>query len=285
MTTLAKLLPDGGLLGFRDVDSVQDPGAYAAFLDQFAASFCEMIATGLDLLRLEAGASVFDLGCGHGAAFPALASRVGPAGRVVGLDVSRTLLAAAEKRFGQSGLPVRFHLGDAHALPFAGGTFEAARADRVLLFLRDPAVALAELVRVTKPGGRVVVSEADLETAAVDAADAGATRELLAVMADQLPNGRIGRRLRAMFIDAGLDDVGLRLFPIQSTSFAEWNSRVGAVAALQRAVSLGRVTESAAAAWSEDLRNRDAAGRFLATGTFFMVSGTKAMPKDRSRGA
>ena len=63
MTTLAKLLPDGGLLGFRDVDSVQDPGAYAAFLDQFAASFCEMIATGLDLLRLEAGASVFDLGC------------------------------------------------------------------------------------------------------------------------------------------------------------------------------------------------------------------------------
>ncbi len=279
MPTLVKSLPDGGLLGFRDVDSVEDPGAYAIFLDRFAASFFEMIATGLNLLRLQAGAAVFDLGCGHGAAFPALAARVGPAGRVVRLDVSRTLLAEAEKRFGKSGLPVDLHLGDAHALPFEAGTFEAARADRVFLFLRDPAVAFAELVRVTKAGGRVVVSEADLETAAVDAQDARTSREVLAAMADRLPNGRIGRRLRAMFIDAGLEDVGLQLFPIQSTSFAEWNSRVGATGALEHAVKLGCVSSAAAAAWLEDLWERDEAGRFLATGTFFMACGTKGVGK------
>ena len=177
MPTLANSLPDGGLLGFRDVDSAPDPLAYASFLDHFAASFCEMIATGLDLLRLQDGAAVLDLGCGHGAAFPALAARVGASGRIVGLDASRTLLAEAAKRFGESGLPVQCNLGDAHALPFPAGTFDAARADRVFLFLRDPAVALAELIRVTKPGGRLVVSESDLETAAVDAADDRAQRE------------------------------------------------------------------------------------------------------------
>jgi ubiquinone/menaquinone biosynthesis C-methylase UbiE len=282
MPALANPLPDGGLLGFRDVDSAPDPLAYASFLDHFAASFCEMIATGLDLLRLQDGAAVLDLGCGHGAAFPALAARVGASGRIVGIDVSRTLLAEAEKRFGESGLPVQCNLGDAHALPFPAGTFDAARADRVFLFLRDPAVALAELIRVTKPGGRLVVSESDLETAAVDAADDRTTREMLATMAGRLPNGRIGRRLRAMFIDAGLEDVGLRLFPIQSTSYAEWTRRVDAAGALQLAVTLGRVTEAAASAWTEELREREAAGRFLATGTFFMVSGTKPVRGDRA---
>ena len=275
MSTLAKSLPPDGLAGFRDVDSVQDPGAYATFLDQFAASFRDMIATGLDLLRLQPGAAVFDLGCGHGAVVPSLVARVGSAGRIVGLDASHVLLAEARRRSEQGGLPAEFHWGDAHALDFGDGVFSAARADRVFIFLRDPRVSLDELIRVTKPGGRIVVTEPDLEAVAVDASDAGTTRVLLAAMADRVPNARIGRQLRAMFIDAGLEEIDVRLFPIQSTSFAEWNSRVGAEQAATRAVSLGLVSEAAAAAWIGELREREAANRFLATGMFFMVSGTK----------
>ena len=70
MPSLQKALPPRGLTGFRDVDSAEDPSAYVAFLDGFAQSFAEMIGTGIDALRLAPGASVFDLGCGHGAAFP-----------------------------------------------------------------------------------------------------------------------------------------------------------------------------------------------------------------------
>lgn len=275
MGSLAKSLPSDGLAGFRDVDSVQDPLAYAKFLDQFAAAFCDMIGTGIDLLHLKEGDAAFDLGCGHGAAFPALAARVGGSGRVVGLDASQVLIAEGRRRLEHSGLPVEFHHGDAHALPFADRIFSAARADRVFIFLRAPRAALDELVRVTEPGGRLVVTESDIETAAVDATDAATTRVLLAELADQQCNGRIGRQLRSMFVDAGLEDVGLRLFPIQSTSLAEWNSRVGAEAALGRCVNAGRLSEAAAAAWIEELRERDAAGRFLATGMFYMVSASK----------
>lgn len=275
MPTLAKSLPAGGLLGFRDVDAAQDPLAYATFLDQFAASFCEMIGTGLDLLRLTPGATVLDLGCGHGAVFPPLAARVGAGGRIVGLDPSQALLTQGRTRFEGSGLPVEFRRGDAHALPFADGGFSAARADRVFLFLREPRVAFDELLRVTQPGGRIVITESDLETAAVDASDVKTTRALIATMADQMPNGRIGRQLRAMFIDAGLEEVDVSLFPIKSTSFAEWNSRVGAEGALRIAVDQRQVSQAAAAAWLKEQQVREAASRFLATGMFFMVSGTK----------
>jgi len=275
MATLAKSLPPDGLAGFRNVDSVEDPRAYAVFLDQFAASFSDMISAGIDLLELKEGAAVFDLGCGHGAAFPALAARIGRSGRIVGLDASQVLIAEGRRRLEHPGPAVEFHHGDAHALPFPDGIFSAARADRVFIFLRNPRAAFDELVRVTEPGGRLVVTESDLEAAAVDASDAATTRVLLAALANQQASGRIGRQVRAMFVDAGLDEVGLRLFPIHTTSLAEWNSRVGAEAALDRCVTLGQLSASAAAAWIRELRERDAAGRFLATGTFFMVSGTK----------
>ena len=51
-----------------------------------------MIEAGIDLLRLGPGASVLDVGCGHGAVFERLAARIGSAGRITGLDSSRALL-------------------------------------------------------------------------------------------------------------------------------------------------------------------------------------------------
>src|SRR6185369_11084461 len=129
------------------------------------------------------------------------------------------------RRMAAQGLAAQVERGDAHALPFGDAAFDAARADRVLMFLRDPRQALAELVRVTRPGGRICVTEGDIGTHSIDADDVATTRTMLAALSDRAQHGWVGRRLRTMCLDAGLIDVDLRLVPILSTSYAEWNDR------------------------------------------------------------
>lgn len=268
-------LPASGIAGFCDVDAAADPGAYIAFLDAFQRNLAPMIDTGIDLLRLREGGSVFDLGCGHGAVFDRLAAKVGAAGRITGLDASRALLAEARRRCQARALRVELHEGDAHRLPFDDAAFDAARADRLLIFLHDPAAALAELVRVTRRGGRIVVTEADLGSAVVDAPDAGLTQLLLATAAEAVPNGWIGRRLRRLFAECGLIDVEMRMFNAPSTSFAEWVRRMGVAPAARRAVELGRTSALAVDTWLAELEARDRAGHFFASSSFFMAAGTR----------
>jgi ubiquinone/menaquinone biosynthesis C-methylase UbiE len=265
------------LANFRNVDASGDAKAYADYLDRFAAASQEMIDAGIELLRLRQGATVLDVGCGQGAVIPALAARVVPNGRVVGIDLSRDLVAEARRRFCGGGLPVEVRVGDAQALDFAAASFDAARADRVLLFVSDPRAAVLELARVTRPGGRVVVTESDLGATVVDSSDVETTREVLASVAGTFPSAWIGRQLRALFIEAGLADVDVRCFSVMSTNLAEWSRRLGIAEVMSHSVASGRIRAERAEAWLSDLRDRDAAGRFLACSTFFMVAGAKAL--------
>src|SRR4030088_1465705 len=124
------------LANFRSVDASRDAKSYADFLDRFAEDFRAMITTGIESLQLQAGSRVLDAGCGAGAIIPLLAARVGPTGHVTGIDLSRELAAEAQRRFRGTDLPIEIRVGDAEALDFAEATFDAVRADRVLLYVR-----------------------------------------------------------------------------------------------------------------------------------------------------
>ncbi|MFM9885941.1 MAG: methyltransferase domain-containing protein [Burkholderiales bacterium] len=265
------------IAGYRDVDAASDQSAYFGYLDSVAKVFHEVIASGIDTLRLRSGDAVVDVGCGHGASAALLADQVGPSGRVVGIDASHAMIAEARRRFARSGRAVEFQEGDALALPFADASFDAARADRVFMFLDDPERALAELVRVTKPGGRIVVTEGDLGSHAVDAGDIETTRAVLAALSDRAPNGWIGRRLRAMFVDAGLRDINQQLIPIVTTSFTEWNHRMGVERFLSNVTDQAIVPRDRALAWLDDLRARDAKGRFTGVAMLYLVAGTRSV--------
>jgi SAM-dependent methyltransferase len=105
--------------------------------------------------------NLLDCGCGAGATTVELAPLVAP-GRVVGIDLDPSQIelarALAAKRRTTS---VRFELGNAEALPFPDGTFDAVFAHTVLQHLRDPLHALREMHRVLKPGGIVGVRDDD----------------------------------------------------------------------------------------------------------------------------
>lgn len=103
------------------------------------------------LAPLRGDERALDAGCGAGALAYALAPHVG---EVVGVDASPELLAAAREH---APAHCTFREGDVQALPFSYGEFDLAGCLRVLHHVRRPELVVSELVRVTKPGGKILV--------------------------------------------------------------------------------------------------------------------------------
>ncbi len=105
-------------------------------------------------LGVEPGHHCLDVACGTGALTRSIAARTRGRGRVVGLDVEPAMLEVA-----RTVVPgAEWVEGDAMALPFEGGVFDRVGSQFGLMFVPDPARALKEMVRVCRPGGRVVVA-------------------------------------------------------------------------------------------------------------------------------
>jgi SAM-dependent methyltransferase len=102
-------------------------------------------------LGVAGGAAWLDVGCGTGALSQTVLEAADPAA-VVGVDPSLGFLANARARLGG---PIRLAAADARRLPVADARVDAAVSGLVLNFVPDPAAAVAEMARVTRPGGRV----------------------------------------------------------------------------------------------------------------------------------
>jgi ubiquinone/menaquinone biosynthesis C-methylase UbiE len=157
--------PPGGIstrLVSFPADAADPPGIndYDSFAEAYAASNENSLVNAyyerpamLALAGDVAGRRILDAGCGAGPLFAALRDR----GAVVtGIDKSAGMLALARRRLGDDADLQVAELGA--PLPFPDGTFEDVTASLVLHYLQDWRPALAELRRVLKPGGRLIVS-------------------------------------------------------------------------------------------------------------------------------
>ena len=109
---------------------------------------------------LEPGGSALDVCCGTGDFAFELANRVGEGGRVVGLDFSLPMLDVAKRKARRSGRDwIEFIAGNACGLPFPDGSFDCVTVGFGLRNVADVGVALSEMARVTRPGGRVISLE------------------------------------------------------------------------------------------------------------------------------
>ena len=101
------------------------------------------------------GERVLDVGCGSGNAALAAARRYAD---VVGLDYVPSLIARARLRAEAEGTQVEFQVGDAQALPFPDNAFDVVLSVFGVIFAPDQERAMAELLRVTRPGGRIALA-------------------------------------------------------------------------------------------------------------------------------
>ena len=111
-----------------------------------------------ELMQIQPGHRVLDLGCGPGTDTIPLAALVGANGRVIGADYDEAMITEALQRAEQAGVNawVEHQCVDAMSLPFATDYFDSCRSERLFQHLHHPELALAEMIRVTKPGGWVI---------------------------------------------------------------------------------------------------------------------------------
>jgi SAM-dependent methyltransferase len=123
-----------------------------------SAGYLSVIQRLMDVLQLRPGEVILEVGCGSGVLDRWLARYTSPANRIIGVDVNRYLLREATALAMQEGLAdvVAFQEGDAEDLPFPDNHVDVALSFTVLEEGNADRM-LAELVRVTKPGGRVAV--------------------------------------------------------------------------------------------------------------------------------
>jgi len=100
------------------------------------------------------GESVIDIGCGTGATALALADRVGPEGRVLGVDISRPMLEVARSRAGAR-RQLSFLEADASVAPFEPGSVDLVFSKFGVMFFADPEAAFRNIYSAVRPGGRL----------------------------------------------------------------------------------------------------------------------------------
>jgi demethylmenaquinone methyltransferase/2-methoxy-6-polyprenyl-1,4-benzoquinol methylase len=113
----------------------------------------------VDMARVGPGSNALDICCGTGDLTLALRERIGPDGRVVGSDFSEPMLELARRKSGERGVAVEFGWADALDLPYGEAGFDAVTIGFGARNLADLDKGLAEMARVLKPGGRLVILE------------------------------------------------------------------------------------------------------------------------------
>jgi ubiquinone/menaquinone biosynthesis C-methylase UbiE len=263
---------------YEGLDRTADPRHFVQTLDIDAHNpyFQNMKRRSIALLDPAAGKHMLDVGCGIGEDVRAIARLVGESGSVLGIDISATMLEEARRRSAGSGLPVKFQLGDVRRLELEDERFDGCRIERVLLHLEDPAQALSELIRVARPGGRIVACEPDLETTVVDLPDRALTRAMLHNRTDHLRrSGWIGRQLPRLFRNAGLLDITVSPETVIEATYGPPTYQAWIPLMVRESVVTGVILAADAERWLGEIEQAQELGQFFLATTYFVVAGRK----------
>jgi SAM-dependent methyltransferase len=235
----------------------------------------------MELLAPVPGERILDVGFGRGEALRLIARRLGPRGLAVWAQPNAARVGEhARPLAGSGGAPLPTVAADAVALPFAAASFSRVLCVNVLEAVPDRALVLAEMRRVLRPGGHVLVAHDDYESQVYAAQDRELSRRAVrAYAAAVLPayaagDGQMGRHLWGLFRAAGFRDAALHVLPLVNTEYRRpllgWQH-----AQFPAETVGGDLTPADLDRWRADLERTSARGAYVYCVNLYVCVGRK----------
>lgn len=217
------------------------------------------------------GERLLDLGCGQGLMTEEMARAVGPTGEVIGVDPSEDMLAGAKAQCGDHP-NVRILEGGAGAIPLEDASLDGAAALQVLEYVDEIPGACAELARVLRPGGRLVVGDMQHETLSWASDDPGRMSRMTKAWERHVAEPNAPALLPHLLTNAGFQVLEMRPIPFTAHHLRP-DSFPFMLMHLMRgyAVQNDLIDAAEAGAWFVEQEARAAEGRFFFSLTHFIA--------------
>ncbi len=232
-----------------------------------------------ELMRIYHGQNVLDVGCGPGTDTIHLGAFVGRSGTVNGVDYDMAMVNEANIRADEAGISayVTHKQGQATELPFNDNYFDSCRSERLFQHLTDPAKALSEMVRVTKPGNCIVVLDSDWGSLSIDTDETDIERRLTRFLAESsLQNGYSGRKLYRLFKQQNLADISVEVMTISTTNYSLAMNLTHFYDVEMEARKAGIITDSELNRWRSILEKADNENTFFSSVNIVIATGIKS---------
>lgn len=227
------------------------------------------------------GEEILEVGCGGGLLLRELGRAVAPVGSVLGVDVSVDQVAAATEACIDVA-NVRIEVGTATALDVEDGRFDASVSIQVLEYVDDVEVALAELARVTRAGGRFLNVATNWATLFVSGGDAALTERIVGVWDRHCPRPNLPVELPNMLRRAGFTSVLQTPLPLANRTFnrSTWGFGIAHLMAAF-ASSAGDLEDETSARWLNDLEDAAARDELFMSVMPMITTATMGTPQPR----
>jgi arsenite methyltransferase len=214
----------------------------------------------LNELNLQSGEHVLDIGSGNGFLVREMIDILGPPGKAVGIDLSDAMTLMA-KNLCSGLLNTEFETANATNLPFDDHAFDVVTATQCLSYVYEIEQALAEIYRVVKPGGRVILIDTDWDTLVWNCTNQALMNKFMSCITGIYANAFLPRTLSGKLVDTGF-----QLIDRGSHVIVNWTHNLDTYAGLQIdfvkeiAKNDHSVSEGDLGEWLQDLQEIEKAG-------------------------
>ena len=217
----------------------------------------------LHSMALRAGEVVLDVGQGPGFLSTDMAAIVGPSGVISGIDQSEPMVTLARNRCSDQDW-VDIQVGEATDLPYQSGIFDAAVSTQVYEYVEDIELALLELFRVLRPGGRAFIVDTDWSSIVWNNSDHARMKRILEAWDHHLSDPHLPATLTSKLKQAGFQVVRRDVNPMFNPEYSPDSYSAGILEGIRTFVP-GRegITQEVADDWAADLRALGEAGEYF----------------------